>query len=414
MEAWSAKQGFSMMMNKIIDGGRVENPASRVDIGAVGMCQQLPSGSSPILNSDDAVPCVTVLSDTIDPVRDVANATNGVGRSAADSWRIAVHESGHVLIHRFFSNEVSVTIVPDDECSGKTWWPAGVDAAALDNCIAGGITGYRNDDINGVFSIVQQSVIAMMGGCAAEMTLLGDAPPKYIGSDVPNASHFAHMVCSTTASVVAFIEHGYQEALALVEQYKTVVAAIAQALIDHPKNTLTNLEIDAVIVPALVAQAAADEHKRRADWASVIANAAEFSAGLESSQPDNRNSIPQVLLRISMPHRSKKNTSAKVRQRTDAIPSLRNNKLGVASEYAAMTVFQPELIELMRAVLDDATATLPEAKRTSSMKAEIASHILASAAKGVRDPIALKATALSAAVECTHYSHDISAARRAV
>jgi hypothetical protein len=92
-------------------------------------------------------------------------------------------------------------------------------------------------------------------------------------------------------------------------------------------------------------------------------------------------------------------------------------KWGVA-RYTAMrttgTVFQPELIELMRAVLDDATATLPEAKRTSSTKAEIASHILASAANGERDPIALKATALSAVVECTHYSHDISPARRAV
>ncbi len=36
-------------------------------------------------------------------------------------------------------------------------------------------------------------------------------------------------------------------------------------------------------------------------------------------------------------------------------------------------VFQPELIELMKAVLDDAAAMLPEAKRTSAMKAEIAS-----------------------------------------
>jgi predicted subunit of tRNA(5-methylaminomethyl-2-thiouridylate) methyltransferase len=91
---------------------------------------------------------------------------------------------------------------------------------------------------------------------------------------------------------------------------------------------------------------------------------------------------------------------------------------GLASEYAAMrttgTVFQPELIELMRAVLDDATAMLPEAKRTSSMKAEIASHILESAANGERDPIALRATALSAIVECSHYSHDINPARRAV
>ena len=74
-------------------------------------------------------------------------------------------------------------------------------------------------------------------------------------------------------------------------------------------------------------------------------------------------------------------------------------------------VFQPELIELMKAVLDDATATLPEAKRTSTMKAEIASHILARAAKGERDPTALKSAALLAVVECSHYSHDISPER---
>jgi len=77
-------------------------------------------------------------------------------------------------------------------------------------------------------------------------------------------------------------------------------------------------------------------------------------------------------------------------------------------------VYQPELIELMKAVLDDATAMLPEAKRTSTMKAEIASHILECAAKGERDPIALKTAALLAVVECTHYSHDISPERRAV
>jgi len=77
-------------------------------------------------------------------------------------------------------------------------------------------------------------------------------------------------------------------------------------------------------------------------------------------------------------------------------------------------VFQPEVIELMKAVLDDAAAMLPEAKRTSAIKAEIASHILASAAKGERDPMALKLTALSAVIDCTHYSHDISPERRVV
>jgi len=76
--------------------------------------------------------------------------------------------------------------------------------------------------------------------------------------------------------------------------------------------------------------------------------------------------------------------------------------------------FQPEIIQLMRTVLDDATATLPEAKRTSIMKAEIASQILACAAKGERDPLVLRTSALLAVVECTHYSHDISPERRVV
>jgi hypothetical protein len=77
-------------------------------------------------------------------------------------------------------------------------------------------------------------------------------------------------------------------------------------------------------------------------------------------------------------------------------------------------IFRPELIELMKSVLEDAAATLPEAKRTSTLKAEIASHILACAAKGERDPRALKTAALVAVVECIHYSHDISPERRAV
>jgi hypothetical protein len=97
---------------------------------------------------------------------------------------------------------------------------------------------------------------------------------------------------------------------------------------------------------------------------------------------------------------------------------LLNNKVGRAREEAAMgaigAVFQPELIELMKAILDDAAATLPESKRTSTRMAEMASQILACAAKGERDPIVLKTVALSALVECSHYSHDFSPERRAV
>jgi hypothetical protein len=79
-------------------------------------------------------------------------------------------------------------------------------------------------------------------------------------------------------------------------------------------------------------------------------------------------------------------------------------------------VFQPELklIKLMKAVLDDAAATLPESNRTSTMMAEMASQILACAAKGERDPVILKVAALLVVVECSRYSYDISPERRAV
>ena len=77
-------------------------------------------------------------------------------------------------------------------------------------------------------------------------------------------------------------------------------------------------------------------------------------------------------------------------------------------------VFQPELIELMMSVLEEATATLPESKRTSVIKAEMASNILACAAKGERNPEVLKTRALLIVVDVSHYSHDISPERRAV
>ncbi len=81
---------------------------------------------------------------------------------------------------------------------------------------------------------------------------------------------------------------------------------------------------------------------------------------------------------------------------------------------ASGAVFQPELISLMKAVLDEAAATLPQSKRTSTMMADMASQILARAAKGERDPHALKMAALLAPVERSRYSHDMSPERREV
>lgn len=68
----------------------------------------------------------------------------------------------------------------------------------------------------------------------------------------------------------------------------------------------------------------------------------------------------------------------------------------------------------MRTVLEDATAQLPEARRTSAIKAEMACTILAAAGKGERNPDVLRTLAVSSLVDCSHYSHDMSPQRRAV
>ena len=76
--------------------------------------------------------------------------------------------------------------------------------------------------------------------------------------------------------------------------------------------------------------------------------------------------------------------------------------------------YSPEIIQLMKSVLEDATAALPEAKRTSEIRAEMACAILAAAGKGERNPDVLRMLAVGSLVERSHYSHDISPERRAI
>ena len=78
------------------------------------------------------------------------------------------------------------------------------------------------------------------------------------------------------------------------------------------------------------------------------------------------------------------------------------------------TVYHPDLIALMKRVLDDVATTIPEADRTCAKEADIASSILECAAGGVTDPEALKVCALLAAKGAPRYWHDISPARRVV
>jgi hypothetical protein len=139
------------------------------------------------------------------------------------------------------------------------------------------LPGEPRDGAADIFAVVQAEVIGLMGGGAAEMALLGDAPPQFIASDMLSANAIAGIICRTPASRAAFTEHCYQEALAIIERTKPVVLALARALIDHPERTLNAVEIDQVIGAMLAAEAAEAEAQRRRDWKRIERSAASFA-----------------------------------------------------------------------------------------------------------------------------------------
>lgn len=57
--------------------------------------------------------------------------------------------------------------------------------------------------------------------------------------------------------------------------------------------------------------------------------------------------------------------------------------------------FDPETLELLRGVLDEAWGSLPPARQAQSSKSLLAQRILKLAATGERDPLRLRARALT-------------------
>jgi hypothetical protein len=78
--------------------------------------------------------------------------------------------------------------------------------------------------------------------------------------------------------------------------------------------------------------------------------------------------------------------------------SRRGQDLEWTSGGAAMAHYDPETLVLLRMVLDEAWAALPDGSKSETLKSEMAQHILKQAADGVRDPVRLRASALVSAV----------------
>jgi hypothetical protein len=208
-------------------------------------------------------------------------------------WRTAVHEAGHCVTDRLLGFTVAgVTVVAGPGYAGLTWGPASTralrgkaaydddDGEIVEDDIAPRIAavmasflpapGESREGSYDIFANTQGQCVALMAGYAAEMTFLGDIVPGSIDSDVEAANQLAKVICRSAASRSAFLEHAYQEAVALVKEYKAVILAIADVLVD--RHTLNTGEIDEVITAAVNHDTAADRAGRAA-WRSTVERA---------------------------------------------------------------------------------------------------------------------------------------------
>lgn len=214
------------------------------------------------------------------------------GRSPTDSWRVALHEAGHVAIGRVLGSEVGgVTIVPGDDYAGLTWGPenpgtklsnADDEAAApklvemIGPMMPG--PGEARDAVVDVYAHVHVAAIELMAGTAAETVLHTDNPPWDAVSDVVKCKTLATLICSSERSIEQFMVFAFEEAVALINRHGAVVLAIAHALIDHPVHTLNAAEIDAVIASAVSRESRQAELARRERMNLALTNSLRFVA----------------------------------------------------------------------------------------------------------------------------------------
>jgi hypothetical protein len=211
-------------------------------------------------------------------------------RSAADDWRVSLHEAGHVIVGRVLGSELGgVTIIPSETYGGLTWGPnhfkSGFDSAADDDDIvvpdlAEKISalmpgpGESRSGVVDIFTHVHIRVVELCAGTASESLLLPDEAPWVAHSDIRKSRALARLICTSELAIDCYLSFGIAEAKALIEQHRAAVLAIAEALMVH--RTLDAEQIDTII-------ASAPERARRADWARVMENAAGFADDIETS-----------------------------------------------------------------------------------------------------------------------------------
>jgi hypothetical protein len=121
-----------------------------------------------------------------------------------------------------------------------------------------------------IFLHVHNRCIELVAGTVGEELFL-DGPAWIAHDDLRQVHAYAGLICSSPASVEAFLDFCRVEAAALLTASTHVVHALAAEL--ATRRTMDGAEVDSVIESAVAEKHLADEYLRRADWRRVSISA---------------------------------------------------------------------------------------------------------------------------------------------
>jgi hypothetical protein len=218
-----------------------------------------------------------------------------LGRSYEDDVRIAIHEAGHAVCARLLGNPVGgVTVQPTARYDGICWGPEHEEAFAEGRGDASDVgavladvmpkVGEQIDSVSDVFASVYAHCIELMAGGCAETMLLGEHGAG-AADDLRQARELALLFCRSEAAAESFIAHCKVAARDMLTPYGDVVIALSVVL--RIKRTLDGAEIDEIISDVQARKTLAIEQRRRAQWRTAEASAAEFRAEfIQQSGPE--------------------------------------------------------------------------------------------------------------------------------
>jgi hypothetical protein len=142
--------------------------------------------------------------------------------------------------------------------------------------------GENRVDVAEFFVSAHQKVVELVAGGQGELCLYPDAEPLDAVDDNRQALIYAGLVCCSPSAVAAFLDFARLEARSLLEQHRSVLVALTDALV--LKRTMTGGEINEVVAEALALEGLANEKMRRLRWQQCLAGARSFTAYTEEEE----------------------------------------------------------------------------------------------------------------------------------